>query len=87
MIKGAGNIASAKELRNKYYVPLEQVRRDLSEMSQQYTKDNTDSILNALEGAKGLRNYSHIVNETGINSARAQSLGNNYKYQSEKIVS
>lgn len=33
MIRGNQNVMSAKELRNKYYVPLEQVRKDLSEMS------------------------------------------------------
>jgi hypothetical protein len=34
LLRGGHNVMSAKELRSKHYAPLDQIRKDLSEMSQ-----------------------------------------------------
>lgn len=54
---------SAKELRNKHYAPIEQIRKDLSEMSHNYERKYHDSILQAIDGGKGRKNYSHVVQQ------------------------
>eukprot|EP00347_Sterkiella_histriomuscorum_P011905 403370648 len=74
MIRGAQNVMSAKELKNKYYQPLEQIRKDLSEMSQQYDRNHQDTILHALDKTKALKNYSYLLNNEAIPS-RGQSMG------------
>ncbi|CDW72008.1 protein kinase domain containing protein [Stylonychia lemnae] len=86
MIRCNQNVMSAKELRNKYYAPIEQIRKDLSEMSMNYERQHHDSILHAIDGGRGRQNYSHIVNDS-INQ-RQNLLGRgNYENQYERINS